>query len=139
MEKCLATASQRLPARELLNDPFLQLGDSGADSRIIEYREPMAEIPLYQFSHLPSDPVNKQSEIPNHMEYGWDYELDELGYCGDPLLAYDDDSHEDSANLGISVEGKMRDERIFLKLRIADAEGQTEIRIGVIFVGSWFF
>ncbi|XP_031495918.1 probable serine/threonine-protein kinase WNK9 [Nymphaea colorata] len=125
VEKCLATASQRLPARELLNDPFLQLDDSGADSRVIEYREPIAEIPLCRLSLLPSDPTCKQSEIPNHMEHGWGYELDELGYGCDALLAYDDDNDQSSANLGISIEGKKRDEGIFLRLRIADAEGSV--------------
>uniref|UniRef100_A0A6N2NLI4 non-specific serine/threonine protein kinase n=1 Tax=Salix viminalis TaxID=40686 RepID=A0A6N2NLI4_SALVM len=37
VEKCLATVSTRLSARELLNDPFLQIDDCGFDQRPIDY------------------------------------------------------------------------------------------------------
>ena len=34
VEKCLATVSLRLSARELLEDPFLQIDDYGFDSKV---------------------------------------------------------------------------------------------------------
>ncbi|CAA6659100.1 unnamed protein product [Spirodela intermedia] len=39
VEKCLVTASRRLPARELLKDPFLQIDDCGSGTMELDGRE----------------------------------------------------------------------------------------------------
>ncbi|KAF2284195.1 hypothetical protein GH714_019872 [Hevea brasiliensis] len=44
VEKCLATASSRLSARELLEDPFLQIDDYGYDLTSLDYQGDCNEI-----------------------------------------------------------------------------------------------
>ncbi|XVE89840.1 hypothetical protein DITRI_Ditri20bG0026900 [Diplodiscus trichospermus] len=130
VEKCLATVSLRLSARELLNDPFLQIDDCESDLRPLEYgREfdemgPLNRQPYLELYHS----VNSYSngylngygyETPNE----WGYHPAEIESSGIELFEYQEDEH--AVNLDISIKGKRRDDGgIFLRLRTADKEGR---------------
>ncbi|KAM7273794.1 hypothetical protein ACFE04_028458 [Oxalis oulophora] len=131
VEKCLATVSLRLSARELLNDPFLQIDDEESNSRLLDYGR--------EFGVM--DPLIRQQSYPQHQhsddsywngysndcgyepQNDWDYHPLEIESSGIELFEYHDDEH--SLNLDISIKGKKRkDDSIFLRLRIADKEGR---------------
>ncbi|XP_074574390.1 putative serine/threonine-protein kinase WNK9 [Curcuma longa] len=127
IEKCLATASERLSARELLDDPFLQIDlDSNYEERDIglvdqTLREPYLE--LFQ-SNAPlttnylSNNVQHQIELENH----WDYDVANMVECGMSLF----DCHKDDqySNVDITIKGKRKEDgNIFLRLRISDKDG----------------
>ncbi|RYQ90856.1 hypothetical protein Ahy_B09g096822 isoform B [Arachis hypogaea] len=109
VEKCLATVSLRLSARELLDDPFLRVDDYDYDLRPVDGGElddlgPLIRQPLF-------DLHRSYTEIePNGIE----------------LFEYhDDDDEETSEDVDISIKGKRKDDGgIFLRLRIADKEGR---------------
>lgn len=129
VEKCLATVSLRLSARELLNDPFLQIDDCEYDLRQLEYgREldevgPLIRLPYLEFHHNSNSYGNGYSngygcETPNE----WGYHPAEIEPSGIELFEYQEDEH--AANVDISIKGKMGDDGgMFLRLRIVDNEG----------------
>ncbi|XP_023006130.1 probable serine/threonine-protein kinase WNK9 [Cucurbita maxima] len=100
VEKCLATVSTRLSARELLNDPFLQI--DGCDSLL-----------------TPIDYYSEYDEVNNGLDYCLiDNEVSEID-----LFSCQDDEH--LADVDITIKGRRRgDDDIFLRLRIADKEGR---------------
>ncbi|KAK4855599.1 hypothetical protein QYF36_008907 [Acer negundo] len=101
IEKCLATVSCRLPARELLMDPFLQIDDFDSDLRPMQYLRDYDEIDL---------PLHR------HPVYGIHHSNSSLSN------GYED---EHFADFDLSIKGKRReDDGIFLRLRIADGEGR---------------
>ncbi|TYG47034.1 hypothetical protein ES288_D11G305600v1 [Gossypium darwinii] len=130
VEKCLATVSLRLSARELLNDPFLQIDDCEYDLRQLEYgREldevgPLIRLPDLEFHHNSNSYSNGYKngygyETPNE----WGYHPAEIEPSGIELFKYQEDEH--AANVDISIKGKMgNDGGIFLRLRIVDKEGR---------------
>ncbi|KAJ6411451.1 hypothetical protein OIU84_008096 [Salix udensis] len=100
VEKCLATVSLRLSAKELLNDPFLQIDGRGSDLRPNVY--------------LNGHGYETQNE--------WEYQLVEVEPSGIELFEHHD---EHPANVDISIKGKRGDDGgIFLRIRIADEEGR---------------
>ncbi|XP_048225727.1 serine/threonine-protein kinase WNK1 isoform X2 [Ricinus communis] len=130
VEKCLATVSLRLSARELLNDPFLQMDDCESNIKSIDYGEefdgmgPLIRQPYYEFHDDTYPYSNGYSngygyEAQNEFEY---YPV-EFEQSGIELFEHHDDEH--SPNLDISIKGKRRDDGgIFLRLRIADKDGR---------------
>ncbi|XP_022762070.1 probable serine/threonine-protein kinase WNK9 [Durio zibethinus] len=130
VEKCLATVSCRLTARELLRDPFLQIDDYGSDLRLIEYQRDYIDAgalvrqPLYDIYIS-----NNRSLINGYTNY--------LGYGPENDLSYNSleyetgeidlfTSHVDGhlGDVELAIKGKMReDDGIFLRLRIVDKEG----------------
>ena len=100
VEKCLATVSTRLSARELLNDPFLQM--DGCDSLL-----------------MPIDYYSEYDEVNNGLDYCLiDNEVSEID-----LFSCQDDEH--LADVDITIQGRRRgNDDIFLRLRIADKEGK---------------
>ncbi|XVF06275.1 hypothetical protein REPUB_Repub06bG0033400 [Reevesia pubescens] len=132
VEKCLATVSLRLSARDLLNDPFLQIDDCESDLRPLEYgREfdemgPLIRQPFLEFHHSSNSYSNGNGysngygyETPNE----WGYLPAEIESSGIELFEYQEDEH--AANVDISIKGKRgHDGGIFLRLRIADKEGR---------------
>lgn len=129
VEKCLTTASRRLSARELLNDPFLQIDDCESDLRHLEHRRevdgtgPLISLPYLEL-HDNTNSYSKGYSI----DYGyeaqneWEYHPVEIEPSGIELFEHHDDEHP--ANVAISIKGKRRSHGIFLGLRIADKEGQ---------------
>ncbi|PON73894.1 Serine/threonine protein kinase [Parasponia andersonii] len=130
VEKCLATVSLRLSARELLNDPFLQVEDCDYDLRPIDYgREfddfgPLIRRPLLELYHISSSLSNGYLNGHAVQEQNeWGYHAGELEMSGIELFEHHDDEHYEDA--GISIKGKRRDDGgIFLRLRISDKEGR---------------
>ncbi|KAG8658705.1 hypothetical protein MANES_03G179200v8 [Manihot esculenta] len=122
VEKCLATASSRLSARELLEDPFLQIDNYGYDLRSLDHQGDSNETgtlvrqPFYGIKdhahYLGYDPENK-------------IEYHKVGYepCEIDLFSCQEDEHLE--NVDITIKGRRReDDGIFLRLRIADEEGR---------------
>ncbi|KAL5980839.1 Serine/threonine-protein kinase wnk1, partial [Asimina triloba] len=128
VEKCLATVSRRLPARELLKDPFLQIHDVDSDSGLAEgYRDsdlsgPLLRQPLLESYHDSSSLINVYSGyLSQESENGWDYDYDDDHHGIDFFEGQED---EPLTNVDITIKGKRRDDNgVFLRLRIADKEG----------------
>ena len=128
VEKCLATVSDRLSARELLHDPFLQSDDYLTDlGPVDDYRDfndvgPMLQEPLLSFSQKSSSLIDSYT-IYFDQEHRNGLEYHQNGYetNGIDLL----NSQEESlGSVDITINGRRReDDGIFLRLRIADEEG----------------
>ncbi|GLJ23523.1 hypothetical protein SUGI_0445640 [Cryptomeria japonica] len=133
VEKCLATVSRRLPARELLMDPFLhEHGIQHSFSNLDVHRDDMDELG----SFLREIHINASQNGDNvtHKNLHFARPAKENGIVGHhettkhnkvvPLPASfieDDLSHD----MDFTVKGKKRDDdTIFLRLRIADKEGR---------------
>jgi len=128
VEKCLATVSLRLSARELLNDPFLQIDGCESDLRLLDHRIEVDGLgPLIRPPYLEHHDNNNSysSGYLNGYDYEaqneWEYHQVEVELSGIELFEYHD---EHPANVDISIKGKRGDDGgIFLRLRIADKEG----------------
>ncbi|XP_042465542.1 probable serine/threonine-protein kinase WNK9 [Zingiber officinale] len=127
VEKCLATASERLSARELLDDPFLQidLGSNYEEKDIGLVDQTLTEpyLELFQSNgslatNYLSNNVQHQIELENH----WDYDVVNMVERGMSLF----DCHKDDqySNVDITIKGKRKEDgNIFLRLRISDLDG----------------
>ncbi|KAJ4825537.1 hypothetical protein Tsubulata_033530 [Turnera subulata] len=124
VEKCLATVSTRLSARELLMDPFLQIDDYGYD--LSELKEVGWEVsrPLYEMHHSDNSFINGYTNYPGYDSVSRlehlpvEFETTEID-----LFICQEDEHLD--NFDIAIKGRRReDDGIFLRLRIADKEGR---------------
>ncbi|XP_044486831.1 probable serine/threonine-protein kinase WNK9 [Mangifera indica] len=126
IEKCLAKVTSRLPARELLRDPFLQIDEYDSDLRPILYQGgydeigPLLRQPLNGIHHSDSSLNNGYADYTG---YDPENDLD----C-QPINEIDDLTCQEDDHLSdvdISIKGKRReDDGIFLRLRIADQEGR---------------
>uniref|UniRef100_A0A2P2KP78 non-specific serine/threonine protein kinase n=2 Tax=Rhizophora mucronata TaxID=61149 RepID=A0A2P2KP78_RHIMU len=136
VEKCLATVSLRLSARELLNDPFLQIDDCESDLRSLYYerevhvmgpliRQPYLEFQDHTISYFDgysNGYIYDDGSYEYIPENEWEFEPAEVEPSRIEFFDQHDDEH--SANVDISIKGKRRDDgAIFLRLRIADKEG----------------
>lgn len=130
VDKCLASASHRLSAKELLRDPFLQIDDYGYDLRPIDYHRDLYEVgPLIR---QPDSGVDHSSSslsngYANYLGYepenDMDYHPDDYRMSEIDLFTQED---EHSGDIDLTIKGRRReDDGIFLRLRIADKEGET--------------
>ncbi|XP_020534118.1 serine/threonine-protein kinase WNK1 isoform X2 [Jatropha curcas] len=128
VEKCLATVSNRLSARELLEDPFLQFDDYGSNARPLEYSGDTNEMgasvrqPFYGINHTNRSLINGYTHY-----YGSQNELEyhqiELEPSEIDLFSCQEDEHLHGVD--ITIKGRRREDNgIFLRLRIADKEGR---------------
>ncbi|XP_024519220.1 probable serine/threonine-protein kinase WNK9 [Selaginella moellendorffii] len=117
IQKCLATASKRLPARELLKDPFLQCEsdrDGVADS----------------LPSLNKDRVNDMEELVKPNEkikahgsfdscHSQETDNDDISRkpSRNPYSEFKDDTQKSK---DFKVKGKLRQDNIFLRLRISE-------------------
>lgn len=122
VEKCLATVSCRLTAKELLKDPFLQIEDYGRPIHEFNEVDPLPRQPLLYGSHHSSSLlVNGYSSCHDYEgEYDLDYYQKEF-----ETNRIDDFTCEveRSPDVAISIKGRREDDGIFLRLRITDKEG----------------
>jgi len=129
VEKCLATVSLRLSARELLEDPFLQIDDYGFDSKVLQYQRD-----CYEVTPLIRQPVNGICIINNNLmsgdtdNIGGYGPVSELDYHQDDFEAteiglFDCEEDDNLAEVDTTIKGRREDDGIFLRLRIADKEG----------------
>ncbi|XP_065863319.1 serine/threonine-protein kinase WNK1-like isoform X2 [Euphorbia lathyris] len=132
VEKCLASVSSRLSARELLEDPFLQIHDYGSDFRSLEYQDdlnqlnpPLVRQPYYGIDHNNSNSTNGYSHYPGYdPENELEYHQLEFQPSEFDLFSCQEDDHPE--NVDITIKGRRReDDNIFLRLRIADEEGRV--------------
>ncbi|ONK59669.1 uncharacterized protein A4U43_C08F9090 [Asparagus officinalis] len=134
IEKCLAAASERLSARELLVDPFLQTDNIGSgylEPDIISMG-PISRQPScgshhsngYLIANGSSDDLQHESDVDNDWE-------DNSAYCekhGIDLFDGDEDEDEDEsvADVDIAIKGRKGDDGgIFIRLKIGDKEGRV--------------
>lgn len=122
VEKCLATVSRRLTARELLKDSFLQIDDYGYNLSPIGYRGdfdelgPLLREPHYGIYHSNCSLINDYGNYLGYIPEN-DFEASELD-----LFTCQEDEH--LADVDIAIKGKRReDDGLFLRLRIVDKEG----------------
>ncbi|XP_022872490.1 probable serine/threonine-protein kinase WNK9 isoform X2 [Olea europaea var. sylvestris] len=131
VEKCLATVADRLSARELLNDPFLQIDDYDSDLRPLDYYRDYDEVGLWLRQPVSSVHNSNSSFVDGYSNYlGYEqkndlethsieYEANEI----DMFTSQDDDHLE---NVDITIKGRRReDNSVFLRIRIADKEGHV--------------
>ncbi|CAL0320437.1 unnamed protein product [Lupinus luteus] len=124
VEKCLATVSLRLSAKELLEDPFLQIHDSGSDSKALEYQ-------VDNGIHYSSNTSMSGYTNNNNNNIGGYGPLYELDYHQDDFETreidlFECEEHDSLAEVDTSIKGSRReDDGIFLRIRIADKEGRV--------------
>ncbi|KAL8171361.1 hypothetical protein V2J09_023165 [Rumex salicifolius] len=130
--KCLATVSSRLPASELLNDPFLQMDGKGYYLRPIAYQRDCDQVgPLMKVLSHDARPcygslTNSGSDYPdNELDNEFEeYEAEEEKFGPSEIDLFMSPDHGHLAGFGITIKGKKtEDGQIFLRLRIADKEG----------------
>ncbi|XP_022633509.1 probable serine/threonine-protein kinase WNK9 isoform X1 [Vigna radiata var. radiata] len=130
VEKCLATASLRLSAKELLEDPFLQIDDFGFDSKVFQYQRD-----CYEVAPLIRQPLNGTYSINTSMSgytdnlggYGPFSELDyhQNDFETREIGLFDCEDDDNLAKVDTTIKsGRREDDGIFLRLRIADNEGR---------------
>ncbi|XP_061338658.1 probable serine/threonine-protein kinase WNK9 isoform X3 [Gastrolobium bilobum] len=111
VEKCLATVSLRLSAKELLKDPFLQIDDYGSDLKAVHINN--------AFMSGYTDNLGGYgliSELDYHQE---DFETSEIDL-------FDCEEDDDLAEVDTTIKGRRReDDGIFLRIRLADKEGRV--------------
>ncbi|XP_054813361.1 probable serine/threonine-protein kinase WNK9 [Prosopis cineraria] len=129
VEKCLATVSLRLSARELLDDPFLQIDDDCYNLTLVDSGEfddfgPFVRHPFFDLHRSYS---NLSSEYSNYYGYEapgyWYSHPVDTEPSGIELFEHRDG--DPSEDVDVSIKGKRKDDGgIFLRLRIADKEGR---------------
>jgi WNK lysine deficient protein kinase len=118
VDKCLAPASRRPSAIELLNDPFLQTEDDGFShgdyASMYNYLHQPACLDHHHAGGSSGDDEDEDDLRPPEEEDGDDD--DSIRFQGIDLLF---NEHEDGVD--IAIKGKrMDDGSIFLRLRITD-------------------
>lgn len=126
--------SDRLCAWDLLNDPFLQTDDYVYDFSTLngqrDYAEtyPILTPPLMSTYH--STRSSLVNGYPGYLGYEQEHDLDcssVLEYVGNEIDLFPGGEDHHLENVDITVKGRRgEDDGIFLKLRIADKEGQFE-------------
>ncbi|KAJ6791365.1 putative serine/threonine-protein kinase WNK9 [Iris pallida] len=132
VEKCLATAARRLPARDLLQDPFLaidHLGPAASDDDddgdaagmgLVFLRQPSLDV-YYASNGF----ANGFDDHRNGTEDGWGYDSADVSVHGMDLF-HGHEEDEPFVNLDITIKGRRKDDGgIFLRLRITDKDGRV--------------
>jgi WNK lysine deficient protein kinase len=121
VEKCLATVSLRLSAKELLKDPFLQIDDYEYNFKELQYQRDCYEVS----PTIRQQPMNGNYSVRNALMsvytdnlggYQDDFETSEID-----LFDCEEDDNLDEVDT--SIKGRRRDDGIFLRIRIPDKEG----------------
>ncbi|TKY61408.1 Serine/threonine-protein kinase WNK1 [Spatholobus suberectus] len=126
VEKCLATVSLRLSARELLNDPFLQIDDYEYDLGPVDSGtfDDLGLLIHQPFFDLHRSFSNISTEYSNGFEYEGDWYSHPAEFEPSGIELFECHDDEASEDVDISIKGKRKDDcGIFLRLRIADKEG----------------
>lgn len=132
VEKCLVTVSLRLPARELLMDPFLQNDNSGFDLRPIDYWRdfdgigPMLRQPILNI-HRHSNNGSLVNGYSSFLSCEPEVDLDhqQFDYEANEIDLFTSQENEHLEHIDITIKGRREDDGIFLRLRIADKEGRV--------------
>ncbi|GAU47409.1 hypothetical protein TSUD_46200 [Trifolium subterraneum] len=111
VEKCLATVSLRLSAKELLDDPFLQIDDYGYDLKEFQYLGD-----CYEVTPATIQPMSVYTD--NLGGYQDDFETNDFDF-------FDCEDDDNLDEVDTSIKGRKRDDGIFLRIRIPDKEGRV--------------
>lgn len=131
VDKCLATASVRHSAIELLNDDFLRIDECDYDLRPVDYGRqlddtgPLVRQPLYE-GHRSNNSFSNEylNGYGFDSQNEWGYHPFEVESSGIELFEHhDDDEHGEDVDISIRGKRKEEDGSIILRLRIADKEG----------------
>ncbi|KAK4767470.1 hypothetical protein SAY86_015220 [Trapa natans] len=134
VEKCLATVSSRLSARELLEDPFLLMDESEAGFRSLDHLredDDLGPITREPYLHHGNSIYGNDNRYANGYDHtgqtvrGY-HPVAEFESNGVDLLDDHDDEHcnEQFVSSDISIKGKRREDgSVFMRLRIVDKEG----------------
>lgn len=132
IDKCLANASTRLSARELLRDPFLRAENCEPNFVAIEFHTEFNYVNTfipnpptdYKHDSFSNSSFNKHS-IPSYVQNASSYQLNDTEQNEIDLFEHNDDEQEEHlSQLDITIKGKKKsDGSIFLRLRILDKEG----------------
>ncbi|XP_027363360.1 probable serine/threonine-protein kinase WNK9 isoform X3 [Abrus precatorius] len=132
VEKCLATVSLRLSAKELLEDPFLQIDDYGSDSKGVQYQRD-----FYEVTPTIRQPLNGLHSINNTSMTGYTNNLGSYGPVSEldyhqhdfetsEIDLFECEEDDNLAEVDTTIKGRRReDDGIFLRIRIADKEGRV--------------
>ncbi|MQM01212.1 hypothetical protein Taro_033965 [Colocasia esculenta] len=128
VEKCLATASRRLPAKELLKDPFLRIDDGDQlGSRVLDAGDlcPLVRQPSFSPHYSNGSLISNgfSNSLPHEGVNGWVYDHVDCEPHGIELFSCQED--DPFPNVDITIRGRRREDgRIFLRLRISDKDGR---------------
>ncbi|WOK91818.1 putative serine/threonine-protein kinase WNK9 [Canna indica] len=126
IEKCLATASERLSARELLKDPFLQIDDHGLSYKGDNFSSfnHILRQPSLELCSSVTDEFSNSFHHSRELENGWGYDATTMEVHGVDLINRLE--QEQHGNMDIAIKGmRQEDGEIFLKLRILDKYGHV--------------
>ncbi|CAI9762648.1 unnamed protein product [Fraxinus pennsylvanica] len=127
VEKCLATVADRLSARELLNDPFLQIDDNNSDLRPLDYCRDYDEVnPRLRQPVLSVHNSSSFNDYSNYQGYEQENDLDchSIEYEANEIDLFMSQEDDHLENVDITIKGRRKEDNdIFLRLRIADKEG----------------
>ncbi|RWW13126.1 hypothetical protein GW17_00023177 [Ensete ventricosum] len=137
VEKCLAAASERLSARDLLDDPFLQVDDFS--SHCVEgnvssighiLRKPSLEFIQVKCSLTTNEHANNLCH-EMELENSWGYDATDVRV--QRVDIFHSHKNESPANVDITIKGSRREDGIiFLRLRISDQDGNSVIFLVLI-------
>ncbi|KAH9622765.1 hypothetical protein KSS87_015387 [Heliosperma pusillum] len=126
VDKCLATVSNRLSAKELLEDPFLLSNDKGKDLRSISHDKDGDKIgPLVV--EVPFRDPNAWMNCTDYDGYepDHDYESQTLELAASEIGLFSSQDDDSSDNDDITIQGRRKASGdIFLRLRMTDKEGR---------------
>lgn len=133
VEKCLAPASCRLSARELLSDPFLQIDDFESKSKLSDCQRELDGI-ASSITHPFLEGERSFSSFNYSLEASDEWRCHTVQTEPDGIELFENDDDEQLESLDNSIKGKIREDgSIVLRLRIADKEG----RIKFNFLSFW--
>ncbi|XP_050892668.1 probable serine/threonine-protein kinase WNK9 isoform X2 [Lathyrus oleraceus] len=115
VEKCLATVSLRLSARELLDDPFLQIDDYGSELKEFQYQRGCYEV----------KPTIRQTVNGSYSNSLMSLYTDNSGGYHNDFDLFDCEEDDNLDEVDTSIKGRRRDDGIFLRIRIPDKEGRV--------------
>lgn len=144
VDKCLMTAAHRLSAKELLKDPFLQIDDYGYDLRPVDCQKDLYEVgpllrqPYPGLNHSSSSLSNGYANYDGYEpENDLDFNPDDYRLTEIDLFTHKD---EHLGDIDLTIKGRRReDDGIFLRLRIADEEGESSGLIPQSILTTFFY
>lgn len=129
VEKCLATVSLRLSAKELLEDPFLQIDDYGSDMKALVYQRDCYEVTPIIRQPLNGTQCSNNTSMSGYTDniggYGplWELDYHPDDFETSEIDLFDCEEDDNLAAVDTSIKGRRRDDGIFLRIRISDKEG----------------
>ncbi|KAI4317822.1 hypothetical protein L6164_025659 [Bauhinia variegata] len=131
VEKCLATVSLRLSAKELLKDHFLQIDDYGFDLKHLQYERdsyeatPLIRQPLNGFHSSSSSLINGYSDYLSAYDHESELDHHQTDSKISEIDLFECEEDDNLVEVDTTIKGRREDNGIFLRLRIADKEGRV--------------